>query len=105
MYFDDALTSTVSALEVASALNHFVKEGITDKHFKIVAHDTAGVEQEVWVRPILAQDFLRAADDSQIIKCIASDGRRVDILIPKLSKRESHRATLLLGELPPVYAG
>ena len=97
MYFDDALTSTVSALEVASALEHFRQQQITDQHFKIIARDTTGADQELWVRPILEQDFLRAADDSQVIKCIASDGRRVDILIPELSKRESHKATLLLG--------
>lgn len=97
MYFDDAFVTTTSALEVASALDYFVQEGITDKHFEITVRSGSGEESTIWVRPILAQDFIPTANDGQIVKCIADDGRRIDILLPQIKLRDSTPASVVVG--------
>ena len=97
MNFEDALVTTTTALGVASALDHFVKEGITDQHFQICVRGAGGEERDIWVRPLLSQDFIPSADQSQVIKCIADDGRRVDILLPQHDLRGSNPACIVIG--------
>lgn len=98
MFLESALTIEASALDIASALDHFVREGITEKHFSVTARDTDGIAYQFWIRPLMAQDFMPLADDEQLIKCIANDGKRVDVLLPRPELRESnhHRPLLLI---------
>lgn len=97
MYFDQASTTDASAIAVASALDHFVREAIMDKYYALDISDPRGNKSTVCLRPILVQDFLLSADDSQIIKCIDKDGRRVDVYIPPIQVREVNPAWVIIG--------
>ncbi|MBP7821151.1 hypothetical protein KA025_03190 [Candidatus Saccharibacteria bacterium] len=100
MIISGYVQSKDNAFNVASALNHFVEGEIVDQHFKLVVCGDDGVEGEVWIRPLLTQDFMNSADSSLVVKCIAVDGKRVDILLPIFETRRSRPALVLIGESP-----
>lgn len=97
MYFSEARLSKASALEVASAVNYFVQNSVDDKYFLIVTIDSNGIEEEIFVRPMFGQDFIPSADGSQVIRCMAEDGRRVDVVIPRPELRQSRGAAVVIG--------
>lgn len=53
MYFDQASTTHASAIAVASALDHFVREAIMDKYYALDISDPSGNKSTVCLRPIL----------------------------------------------------
>lgn len=85
---------------MASAINHFVKHNIEDKYFLIVVLDANNVEEEIFIRPMFGQDFIPSADGSQMIKCMAEDGRRIDVVIPPADLRQTHQALVAIESLP-----
>jgi hypothetical protein len=85
---------------VASALIYFVEEQLENEHFRLVVYDVHGAEDELWVRPLLQQDFAEHADGSQVVTCVARDGRLVSIGLASFDSRRSLPAKVSLGESP-----
>lgn len=98
MYIISANHSLQSALEVASMINYFVQNLFSDKYFELAIRDGDGVESKLMLRPILEQDYFLSADESQIIRCIADDGKRIDILIPPVGLKAIQPATVVVGK-------
>ena len=96
MYITNAQHTKLNALEVASIIDHFVQNSFSDRYFELEVLDKGEESSKVWLRPILEQDFFLSADKSQIIRCIAEDGRRIDVLIPPAGQKAQHPATILI---------
>jgi len=99
--FEHALPATATALNIASALNDFIKTKSVDEHFSVTTVDGESRHTEFWVRPMLEQDLLPLADNTQLVKCIELDGRRIDIFLPPKAKINDAPAMILLGEELP----
>ena len=100
MFFSEVHLTKASGLEVASAINHFVQNEIDNKYFLIVVLDTKNNEEEIFIRPMFGQDFIPSVDGSQMIRCMAEDGRRIDVVIPPAEIRETRRALVAIGPPP-----
>ena len=98
MYITNVLHSKLTAIEVVSILEHFVRNEISEQHFKLEIINSAGEESFTWLRPILEQDFILSADRSQLVKCISRDGERIDILIPPPGNRQNNPAGIIIEQ-------
>lgn len=87
---------SMSALTMASALEHFVNERITDKY--IIVDIKEGTSKNTYkIRPLMFQDFLTNADGTQTVKCIDDFGRQIDIHLPCIKNRETEMAYAIIG--------
>ncbi len=100
MYFEKALHSKVSSLEVASIVDAFVKQQIDTGYFELVAIDAGKKEHTLLIRPILEQIFVLETDESQSVKCVTRDGREVELLFPPIDLRSVRPAGVLIGIEP-----
>jgi len=99
MLFEKIKIAKASGTEVASAVQYFVDNELEGHYYILVVEDDFGNEEEIRIRPMYGQDFILSPGGTQIIKCMAKDGRRVDLLIPEPNLRHGP-AGVIIGSLP-----
>jgi len=99
MRFEKVRLTKASGIEVASAIQYFVDNELEDFYFILEIEDDLGNTEEIRIRPMFGQDFILSPGGTQVIKCMAKDGRRIDVLIPKPEFREMS-AGVIIGPPP-----